>query len=168
MKVENRRKGIINLLLAEKGPVAGGELSKKFGVSRQIIVQDIAMLRAKGFDITPTHNGYVIRSSPLVERVFKVHHNSIQTEDELNLIVSFGATVADVYISHDVYGKVSANLSIATPADVKNFIDGMKSGESAELMHITGGYHYHTVRAENEEILDKVEKALKARGYLKD
>lgn len=167
MKVENRRKGIINLLLAEKGPVAGGDLAKKFGVSRQIIVQDIAMLRERGFDITPTHNGYVIRSSPLVERVFKVLHNSIQTEDELSLIVSLGATVSDVYIWHDVYGKVSANLSISTPADIKKFIEGLQNGESAELMHITGGYHYHTVRAETEEILDRVEEALKARGYLK-
>ena len=167
MKVENRRKGIINLLLAEKGPVSGGELSNRFGVSRQIIVQDIAMLRARGFDITPTHNGYVIRSSPLVERVFKVHHSSSQTEDELSLIISFGATVADVYIWHDVYGKVSANLSISTLADLKKFMENMKNGESGELMHITGGYHYHTVRAETDEILDQVEEALKARGYLK-
>ena len=166
MKVENRRKAIINLLLAEKGPIAGGELSKKFGVSRQIIVQDIAMLRARGFDITPTHNGYVIRSSPLVERVFKLRHHSIQTEDELSVIISFGATVADVYIWHDVYGKVSANLSISTPADIKKFIEGLQNGESAELMNITGGYHYHTVRAETEDILDQVEAALKARGYL--
>jgi transcriptional regulator of NAD metabolism len=166
MKVENRRKGIINLLLAEKGPISGGDLSNKFGVSRQIIVQDIAMLRARGFDITPTHNGYVIRSSPLVERVFKLRHKSEETEDELSLIISLGATVADVYISHDVYGKVSANLSISTPADLKRFVESLQSGESAELMNITGGFHYHTVRAETDEILDKVEEALKARGYL--
>ena len=124
------------------------------------------MLRERGYDITPTHSGYVIRSSPLVERVFKVHHNSVQTEDELNLIVSFNATVADVYILHDVYGKVSANLCLANQNDVKRFMEGLQNGESSELMQITGGYHYHTVRAETDEILDRVEAALKERGYI--
>ena len=166
MKVEIRRKAIVNLLLAKNGPISGGDLSKHFKVSRQIIVQDIAMLREKGYEIVPTHSGYVIRSTPLVERVFKVQHNSIQTEDELSLIVSFNATVADVFIQHDVYGKVAAPLCLANQNDVKRFMESLKSGDSAELMHITGGTHYHTVRAETEEILDKVGAALKERGYL--
>lgn len=166
MKASERRKAIVSFLLSEKRAVTGGELSEKFDVSRQIIVQDITVLKASGYDILSTHSGYIVSQTPLAERVFKLRHTSEQTEDELNCIVSLGGTVADVFVWHKVYGKISATLNIFSPLQVKQFIEGVRTGKSTELMHITGGYHYHTVRADSEEILNKIENALSERGYI--
>jgi len=166
MKAAERRKAIVNLLLSSQEPVSGANLSKEFGVSRQIIVQDIAVLKGIGYDILSTHSGYVLQQSPLKEKVFKVHHTTEQTEEELNLIVDLGGTVVDVFVWHKVYGKVEAKLNIFSRLQVKQFIEGVRSGKSTELMNITGGYHYHTVRADSEEILDQIEAALNEQGYI--
>ena len=92
MKVAERRKAIVNLLLSSKEPISGGELARQFDISRQIIVQDITVLKGTGYDILSTSQGYVLRRSPLAERVFKVKHTSEQTEDELTCIVELGGT----------------------------------------------------------------------------
>lgn len=166
MKAQERRKTIINILLSEDRPIPGGELSEKCGVSRQIIVQDIAVLKGQGFDILSTHNGYIIQKSPLKERVFKVKHSTEQTEDELNTIVELGGTVVDVFVWHKVYGKMVAPLNIFSTLQIKQFIEGVRTGKSTELMNITGGYHYHTVRAEKEDILDRIAEVLSEKGYI--
>ena len=166
MKVTERRKAIVNLLLASKTPILGGELSEHFNVSRQIIVQDITVLKGMGYEILSTHNGYVMQKSPLVERVFKLKHTTEQTEDELNSIVDLGGTVVDVFVWHKVYGRISATLNIFSKLQVKQFLEGVRTGKSTELMNITGGYHYHTVRAESESILDKIGDYFKEKNYL--
>ena len=161
MKAEERRKEIVNLMLAEGKAISGGKLSEQFGVSRQIIVQDISVLKASGYDILSTHNGYIIQETPLIERVFKVFHTKEQTEDELKIIIESGGIVVDVFVWHKVYGKISAQLNISSMHHVEQFIDGVRTGKSTELMNVTGGYHYHTVRAEKKEILDGIELKLK-------
>ena len=166
MKAAERRKEIANYLMAEGKAISGGALSDKFGVSRQIIVQDISVLKAAGYDILSTHSGYVIQGSPFVERVFKLYHTTNQTEDELNTIVDLGGMVVDVFVWHKVYGKLVVPLNIFSRLHVKQFIEGVRSGKSSELMNITGGYHYHTVRAETKEVLDQIEKALKHKDYI--
>ncbi len=166
MKALDRRKAIANRLLSAKEAISGGALSEEFGVSRQIIVRDITVLKGSGYDILSTHSGYVIQKSPLKERVFKLRHTTEQTEDELETIVDLGGTVVDVFVWHKVYGKVVAPLNIFSRLHVKQFIEGVRSGKSSELMNITGGYHYHTVRAESEEALDRIGDALNARGYI--
>lgn len=166
MKVNDRRKAIVNLLSASKEPVAGNELSKQFGVSRQIIVQDITVLKGLGYEIFSTHHGYVLQKSPLVERVFKLKHTAEQTEDVLNSIVDLGGTIVDEFVWHKVYGKISATLNIFSRLHVKQFLEGVRTGKSTELMNITGGYHYHTVRAESEEILDKIGLMLETKNYI--
>lgn len=166
MKAEERRKEIVNYLMSEASPVSGSSLSEKFSVSRQIIVQDISVLKASGYDILSTHNGYIIQHTPLAERVFKLYHTTEQTEDELNTIVDLGGTVVDVFVWHKVYGRVCAQLNIFSRLHVKQFIEGVRSGKSTELMNITGGYHYHTVRADSEEVLNSIQKALEARNYI--
>ena len=165
MKAVERRKNIA-LVLDPVTPISGGELSKRFGVSRQIIVQDIALLKAAGYEIIATHAGYILQKSPLAERVIKVYHSADQTEDELSCIVEHGGTVVDVHVWHKVYGKLSAPLNIFSQMQVKQFIEGVRAGKSSELMNITGGYHYHTVRAETEEALQKIEAVLREKGYL--
>ena len=166
MKVTERRKAIVNLLLASKKPISGGELSEQFNVSRQIIVQDITVLKGLGYEILSTHNGYVMQKSPFVERVFKLKHTTEQTEDELTTIVDLGGTIVDVFVWHKVYGRISATLNIFSKLHVKQFLEGVRTGKSSELMNITGGYHYHTVRAESESILDKIGEVLKVKGYI--
>ena len=166
MKTAERRKAIVNLLLSSKLPVSGGELAQKFNVSRQTIVQDITVLKGTGYGILSTSQGYVMQTTPLAERVFKVKHTTAQTEDELSCIVDLGGTVVDVFVWHKVYGKIEAALNIFSPLHIKQFIEGVRTGESTELMHVTGGYHYHTVRADNESVLDRIEKVLNERNYI--
>lgn len=165
MKAEERRREIANLLMAEGKAVSGSALAERFGVSRQIIVGDISILKASGYEILSTHSGYVISATPLCERVFKVKHTTEQTEDELNTIVDMGGTVVDVFVWHKVYGKVTAPLNIFSRMHVGQFIEAVRSGKSSELMNITGGYHYHTVRADTESILDRIGTALEEKGY---
>jgi transcriptional regulator of NAD metabolism len=166
MRAQERRKEIAALLMASNEAISGGALSARLGVSRQIIVQDIAMLKAQGFDILSTHQGYVIKASPLLWREFKVRHTSAETEDELSHIVALGGTVVDVFVWHKVYGRIGANLNIFSRRDVDRFMEELRSGRSTELMHITDGYHYHTVRAESEEALDAIAAMLQKKGYL--
>lgn len=166
MRAEERRDGIAALLRTLDVPVSGSELAQRFGVSRQIIVQDISVLKAAGLEILSTHNGYILQAESRAQRVFKVYHTTEETEDELSCIVALGGTVADVFVRHKVYGKIEAKLNIFNSDHVRRFIEGVRSGKSSELMNVTGGYHYHTVRAENQSVLDRIEAELRNRGYL--
>ena len=166
MKKKERIRHILEFLIASKCAVSGDALSERFGVSRQIIVDDISSLREEGYGIVSTHYGYVFQTSPKKLRDFKVKHTTDETEDELSLIVDLGGTVENVYVWHKVYGRIEAPLGIFSRSQIKQFIEGVRSGKSTELMNITGGYHYHTVRADNEEILDNIERSLKENGYI--
>lgn len=166
MKVAERRKEIVNLLLSAKEPVSGSELAQKFNISRQIIVQDITVLKGMGYEILSTSQGYVMQRSLLSERVFKVRHTTEETEDELSSIVGLGGTVVDVFVWHKVYGKIEVPLNIFSQMQVRQFLEGVRTGQSTELMNITGGYHYHTVRADNEAVLDRIQEALAEKNYI--
>ncbi|MBR2907983.1 MAG: transcription repressor NadR [Clostridia bacterium] len=166
MKVAERRKEIVNLLLSAKEPITGGALARRFEISRQTIVQDITVLKSDGYEILSTQSGYVLNKSPFAERVFKVWHTFDQTEDELTCIVDLGGTVVDVFVWHKVYGRIEAPLNIFSRHHVKQFMEGVRTGKSSELMAITGGYHYHTVRADSEEVIDCIGEALNGKGYI--
>lgn len=166
MKAEERRKEIAAFLMAAEEVVSGNVLSARFGVSRQIIVQDISVLKASGYDIISTHYGYIVNAAPYAERVFKVYHTTEQTEDELNCIIDLGGIVVDVFVWHKVYGKIEAKLNIFSRLQVKQFIEGVRSGKSTELMNVTGGYHYHTVRADSDDILERIYDKLKSANYI--
>lgn len=166
MNVAERRERIMELITTSDEPVSGSVLSQKLDVSRQVIVQDIAILKASGYEILSTNKGYVVNNASPHTRVFKVHHTNEQTEDELNLIVDIGGTVEDVFVWHRVYGRIEAKLNISSRRNVQQCIEGLVSGKSTALMNITSGYHYHTVKADSNETLDLIEKALEERGYL--
>ena len=167
MTGKERRDSIIKMI-SGKSPVSGGSLSKSLDVSRQIIVSDIALLRAEGYDIISTNRGYFLNSPSGATIVVKVNHTDEQTEDELNTIVDLGGTVIDVFVHHKVYGKISADLNIRSRRNVKEFIENIKSGKSTPLKNITSNYHYHTIAAENEEVLNIIMEELKNKGYLVD
>lgn len=166
MNATERREEILNLIADGNGAISGNELAKKLEVSRPVIVQDIALLKASGYDILSTNKGYVMPGNQPHTRVFKVHHTDDKTADELTTIVDIGGTVVDVFVWHRVYGKVEAKLDVSSRRDVDLCVNGLKSGKSTALMNITSGYHYHTVKADSEEALNLIEKALVDKNYL--
>lgn len=165
MTGKERRESIIKII-SGKSPVSGGSLSKTLNVSRQIIVSDIALLRAEGYDIISTNRGYLLNSPAGCTLVIKVNHTDEQTEDELNTIVDLGGTVINVFVNHKVYGTISADLNIRSRRNVSEFINNIKSGKSTPLKNITSNYHYHTISAENENILKIITEELNKKGYL--
>ena len=107
---EKRRKDIINLLYESKDPISGSALSENFKVSRQVIVQDISVLKGQGYEIISTHYGYILKSSPLSERVFKLKHTTDDTEDELYTIVGLGGTVVDVFVATKLVHTLASSV----------------------------------------------------------
>jgi transcriptional regulator of NAD metabolism len=161
-----RRREMLELFKKSNTALTGSDLAKRFNVSRQIIIKDIAVLKQEGNSVEATGKGYYLRAPEVFERVFKLLHTSDQTRDELRLVVDMGGVVKDVFVWHKVYGRIGAALNIFSKRDVDRFMEGIQSGKSTELMHITDGYHYHTVRAETEEALDAIAAMLQKKGYL--
>ena len=82
---EERRRLVVERLRAAKSPVRGSDLAAEQGVSRQVIVQDIALLRSAGVNVASTNRGYVLVEGGVpaaCRRTFKVRHG----EDRLSLI----------------------------------------------------------------------------------
>lgn len=167
MTGKERRSEILKTIQETKEPISGTELAKKYSVSRQVIVQDIALLRAENHEIYSTTRGYLLQKAAVFTRVFKVSHSDNQMEDELNSIVDLGGNVADVFIEHEVYGNIHAELNINSRRKVKEFLEKIKSGASTPLKNLTHGEHFHTVCADSGETLDMIEKELNEKGYLK-
>lgn len=166
MNGKERRNKIIQMLSKNKEPISGKELAKIFGVSRQVIVQDIALLRAQDYEITSTNQGYVLLEEQKISRVFKVVHSDTDVEEELNLIVDYGGKIDDVFVYHKIYGTVRADLNISSRNDVKEFLQDLKGGSSTLLKNITSDYHYHTVSASSEKLLDLIQERLQEKGFL--
>lgn len=166
MNGEERRTKIIEILRGSKAPLSGTALAKQLGVSRQVIVQDMALLRANSHTILSTNQGYVLSDAGSASRVFKVIHSDEQVEEELSLIVDCGGRIEDVFVSHKIYDIVKAPMNIRSRLDIRRFMDNLASGKSSLLKNVTGGYHYHTVTADSEEILDYILESLKERGFL--
>lgn len=161
-----RRNQIVERIKKNDVAVSGTMLAKEFEVSRQVIVQDIALIRAAGYDIISTHRGYLLNEPISANRVFKVQHTDEQTEEELYSIVDLGGTVANVMVNHKVYGQMEAELNINSRKKAKDFIDDIKRGKSSPLKNITSNYHYHKVVADSEETLDMIEETLQEKGFL--
>ena len=166
MNGTQRRRKLLDMMRQASAPLSGGALGRETGVSRQVVVQDIALLRTMGYPILSTARGYVLNVSKHASRFFKVCHTNEQTEDELVTIVDLGGTVVDVMVNHRVYGHMEAPLGISSRLKVKAFIDDIKNGKSSPLKNITSTYHYHTVEADSEKTLDLIEKTLEEKGYL--
>ena len=165
MNARERRRAIMDVLEVAKEPVSGSALAREVGVSRQIVVQDIALLRADGHDVVATNRGYVLQeapSSPAVPtRLVKVRHSVEQAGDELTSIVDAGGAVLNVIVNHRVYGKITADLDIRNRRDVERYLHDIESGKSFPLLTVTSGYHFHRIAAEDEQTLDEIETKLK-------
>lgn len=166
MTGSDRRQEILKNIKESDRPVSGSKLAKDYDVSRQVIVQDIALLRASGYDIISTNRGYVLEGQACAERVFKVRHTDEQLETELCTIVDLGGQVKNVMVNHKVYGHIEAELGITSRRKVKEFLADIESGKSTPLKNITSDYHYHTVTADSEETLGMIEEELRKLGFL--
>ncbi len=168
MSGNERREKILKFLSESSEPVSGRSLAETFGVSRQIIVQDIALLRAEKHIITSTNVGYVLTEQTESEcsRVFKTQHTDDEVEEELKLIVDCGGVVKDVFVYHKVYGIIRAELNIQSRMDVDRFMADIRTGKSSLLKNVTSGYHYHTVTAKTETLLDFIQNKLSEKGFL--
>lgn len=166
MKANERRSEIFSCLMNSAKPVSAGALSAKFGVSRQVIVQDIAILRAEGCKVISTSRGYMAESDNRAERVIKCRHTLDELVDEGEIIISAGGRVENIFVNHRIYGRISASLNLASMTDVEELHRSLVSGASKPLMSVTDGYHYHTITADSERTLDEIEGRLRARGYL--
>ena len=168
MNSEARRKRIGEMLTVSENPIKGVTLAEEMGVTRQVIVKDIAILRAGGEKIISTPEGYIKQNDQkhYYKKVLAVVHNSDEIEDELSTIVKFGGIIEDVIVEHEIYGEIRGMLMLKTLYDVQKFIEKTKSSKSEPLMALTGGIHLHTVMAESMEILDKIEEELRRKKYL--
>ena len=167
MTGEERRRRVLTLLGQSATPLTGTELARRFGVSRQVIVQDIALLKAQGTDVVSTSRGYrLMPAATRPMRLLKVFHGPGRVGEELRLIVDLGGTVEDTLVSHRAYGRLSAPLGISSRRDVARFERELANSKSGLLSAVTSGYHFHHVSARDEATLDAIEEALGAAGLL--
>lgn len=154
---------------ARPGPVPGTELARHFRVSRQCVVQDIAILRAERNDIISTPQGYRLppkQTSDAQRAVIACQHGPERTEEELNIFVDNGVRVLDVVVEHALYGEMRGALTIESRADVQDFLKRWRSTKASLLSSLTRGVHLHTVEASKAEMIARAKAELHARGIL--
>lgn len=164
----DQRKAQILAALQQAGkPVSASSFAKEFGVSRQIVVGDVALLRAAGENIIATARGYVLeRESEKLISKLAVQHPPEQTEEELQTIVEHGGEVIDVVVEHPLYGELVGGLHLTTPEEVKAFVKEAQRVNVTLLSELTAGIHLHTIAYETSEDLAKIKQALSEKGIL--
>ena len=166
MDGHTRRENLRQRLQGAKTPISGAVLAAAFQVSRQVIVQDIALLRAQDVPVISTNRGYLILGEACRVHRFKVRHDLSRMEEGLNIFVDAGATVRNVTIDHPVYGTLEGKLNLSSRRDVQRFMKAIRAHPEAPLSNIAGGVHYHTVEAPSREALNEIKEALEAAGFL--
>lgn len=170
---EERRQTILDILKNRREPITGSELSAICSVSRQIIVGDITILKARNEPVIATPSGYIYinQINPDMDRKTKVvasMHTAEQAEEELLLLVDCGVTVKDVKVEHPLYGDLTASIMVSNRDEVRQFITNLKSTNASLLSQLTNGIHLHTIEAASEQELQKAVQALKDAGFLKE
>ncbi len=161
-----RRQQILNIINKTDKPISASTLAGKFGVSRQIVVGDIALLRAEGHTIIATPRGYIIENKEGLKETIAVKHLQSDMEDELNTIVDLGGEIIDVIVEHSVYGEIKGNLHLSSRYDVSVFIEKVKTSKAKPLSTLTDGIHLHTILVKDEQMLERIKEALDLKGYL--
>lgn len=167
MRAEERRKAVLEILQASPQPVSAGTLAARMAVSRQIIVGDIALLRAAGEEISATPRGYVILQADTgVLRQVACRHSAAGMEAELNAMVDQGCTVVDVIVEHPVYGQLTGPLRLSSRYDVRQFLERCAASEARPLSDLTGGIHLHTLSCPDAEACQRAMEDLLRLGIL--
>jgi len=167
MKSNKRREEIFNLLVKEEKPLKGIDLANIFNVTRQIIVKDIAILRAEGKSIIATADGYIYNKEIQREKaIIAVSHKEDETIDELEIVVRYGGIIEDVIIEHPIYGEIKASLMIKNLNDLNKFITKFNEDTIKPLSYLTNGIHLHTISADTKEDIELIKNELKKHGFL--
>jgi uncharacterized protein len=165
---DRRRRQIVAWMRTHGGPIRGGELAKRFRVSRQSLVQDVAILRAGGEDIVATPRGYRLPEGR--ERghraILACRHAPERTEEELQILVDHGVKILDVIVEHPLYGELRGSLMIESRADLQDFLKHVTASHASLLSSLTGGVHLHTVEASRPEMISRAKARLRAEGFL--
>lgn len=167
MDGQKRRKALLDLLQQSSEAISANQFAQKFGVSRQIIVGDIALLRAAREEIIASAKGYRMaydQKGYLAKVV--VQHTKEQTRQELEAIVSLGGEIIDVIIEHDLYGEIVGNLYIKDQSDVEAFMQNYEASQANFLLQLTNGIHLHTIAAPDQETFETIKQALAKQGIL--
>ncbi|MFW5650748.1 MAG: transcription repressor NadR [Acetivibrio ethanolgignens] len=168
MDGETRRKKLLQLLKNTDTALSGERLSDTLCVSRQIIVQDIALLRASGCRIISTNRGYLLYPEELhkASRIFTVSHSTEDIRDELYTIVDLGGSIRNVIVEHEIYGSITGSLNISSRREADDFVSRVQSSQAVPLKVLGGDIHSHIIDADSEEILDEIEHALNEKHFL--
>lgn len=172
LTAEQRRKAILERLQAANSPLTGTQLAQEMQVSRQVIVQDIALLRASDHPILSTPQGYLYQSAPDLpapsrhRQVIAVCHSYSQTREELNILVDHGLTVRDVIVEHPIYGEIRGLLMLHNRREVQQFMEQLDRTGANLLSALTDGVHLHTVEADSQEAIREACRALEKAGIL--
>jgi len=168
MEAAERREQILKILRNSHKPQSGSHLAEKLKVSRQVIVQDIAILRAGGAEILATPQGYLLTTAlqRKIRRVLAAQHDADRTAEELETIVELGGKVLDVVVEHPLYGEIRGLLMLSDLQEVNEFVARYKESGAELLLTLTKGVHLHTIEAESEEVLERIAEALKKKGFL--
>jgi transcriptional regulator of NAD metabolism len=167
---EERRTLLLQWLQTSNHPLTGSELADRTNVSRQVIVQDISLLKAKNEPIVATSEGYIYLAAPnenhLIQQVIVCQHSPDETREELFLIVDHGVTVKDVKVEHPVYGDLSAPVMVSNRVEVQQFLNKIDHTNAPFLSQLTDGLHLHTLEADSTEKLQAACHSLKDAGFL--
>ena len=170
MTGEARREKIRQMLLEATQPLSGTALSNALHVSRQVIVQDIALMRAEQTAILSTNKGYLLGPDAVraqqPKRVFFVRHTTEQVMEEFMSVIDLGGRILDVAVEHDLYGTIRVDLLIENAQDAADFTERLQGCRDNPLKVLTDDCHFHTVSAPSEKLLDLIEEELRRRGIL--
>ncbi|HMM22920.1 MAG TPA: transcription repressor NadR [Selenomonadales bacterium] len=168
MDAKNRRRLLLDLLTGSERPLTGTALARDLRVSRQVVVGDIAILRAAGINIFATPQGYMLPKAPASSTItarVACRHGRDNLAKELEIIIDNGGRVVDVIVEHPIYGEITANLMLTSRRELNDFLQKLAAG-AEPLSTITGGIHLHTVEVPSREVLNRIERELKAAGIL--
>lgn len=169
MDAMQRRQQVRRVVEEAEQPVSASALAKAFNVSRQVIVGDVALLRAEGCDIISTARGYLCPKNKSTDRYIAklaCRHRNEQTKNELYTIVDMGGSVLDVVVEHCVYGELSVRLELHCRRDVDLFLERFAGGGARLLSDLTDGLHLHTISCPDAESFAMIKDALQAQGLL--
>lgn len=171
LETRERRNDILKSLKSSIQPIKGSEIAKKYNVSRQVIVQDIAILRAKGEKIIATPQGYMNGERSgycLTKKIVSKHYGYEAIREELNIIIDNGGKLLNVIVEHPVYGEIISPLMISSRLDVKNFMIKLERFHAEPLSALTEGIHIHTIQVPDENSYNEIIKELNEKKYLID
>lgn len=162
-----RRDNIVKLLAKSNKPIKGTIIAEKYGVTRQIIVKDIAILRAVGQDIIATPDGYMInRKNKNAKAIIAVSHTEDKIFDEMNTVIKYGGIIEDVIVEHPLYGEIRGMLMIRNLNELNKFMTKYNNQKAKLLSVLTNGVHIHTISADSQENLELIIQELKDKNFI--